>query len=70
MLAVKAPKMAMENTSDNNTERKNSTPGTRLPCRGCTVKCKNYDMCDSTLWRMTAPYRVNKYENSSLTTTQ
>ncbi len=24
---------------------------TRLPCRGCTSECKNYDMCAGKLWR-------------------
>lgn len=24
----------------------------RLPCRGCTVDCKNFNYCDGLLWRM------------------
>jgi hypothetical protein len=23
----------------------------RLPCRGCTSDCKNYEFCDGKLWR-------------------
>ena len=24
----------------------------RLPCRGCTRQCKNYDRCDGKPWRL------------------
>jgi len=24
----------------------------RLPCRGCTRRCKNYDQCDGKPWRI------------------
>jgi hypothetical protein len=26
----------------------------RLPCRGCTVDCKNYKHCNALLWRMSS----------------
>lgn len=26
----------------------------KLPCRGCTSDCKNYDFCDGQLWRQQA----------------
>lgn len=31
----------------------------RLPCRGCTSECKNYEFCDGQLWRQT-PAEVNE----------
>ncbi len=24
----------------------------RLPCRGCTSECKNYNLCQGKLWRI------------------
>lgn len=44
----------MTSTDDSNSgsnEKKLNTTA-RLPCRGCTVSCKNYTLCDGKPWRM------------------
>jgi hypothetical protein len=35
----------------------------RLPCRGCTSDCKNYEFCDGNLWRQ-APADVHKQQTT------
>ncbi len=35
----------------------------RLPCRGCTVVCKNYNTCDGKPWRMDDVSRSEKYKS-------
>ena len=32
----------------------------RLPCRGCTDKCTNYDVCDGRPWRTLEKEASNK----------
>lgn len=34
------------------TKGKTKIKGMRLPCRGCTRQCKNYDRCDGKSWRI------------------
>ena len=36
----------------------------RLPCRGCTSDCNNYEFCDGQLWRQT-PAEVSEDKASS-----
>jgi hypothetical protein len=38
----------------------------RLPCRGCTSDCKNYEFCDGKLWRQ-APTDVHLNKNTPKT---
>ena len=33
-------------------EKKPKIKGERLPCRGCTRLCKDYDRCDGKPWRL------------------
>jgi hypothetical protein len=37
---------------ENNVATKARVTHPRLPCRGCTADCKNYNDCDGLLWRM------------------
>jgi len=48
--------------SKSNSEIKNSTKakGERLPCRGCTRSCRNYDRCDGRPWRASFATDVNE----------
>ncbi len=39
--------MSNQNRSTNEQEA-----GKRLPCRGCTNSCENYNHCNGKLWRM------------------
>ena len=34
------------------TKEENSKNYPRLPCRGCTRQCKNYDKCNGKPWRL------------------
>lgn len=37
--------------NDFDLEKKPKIKGERLPCRGCTQLCRNYDRCDGRPWR-------------------
>ncbi len=37
--------------NNSETEKKSKVTADRLPCRGCTRSCKNYDRCDGRPWR-------------------
>ena len=34
-------------------ENNNLNKTNRLPCRGCTEKCSNYERCNGKPWRLT-----------------
>ena len=35
----------------------------RLPCRGCTINCSNYKICNGKPWRLPANSQLIKGEN-------
>jgi len=36
----------------------------RLPCRGCTDRCSNYDVCDGRPWRTLGKESSNKNDEA------
>jgi hypothetical protein len=46
-------KKSIEDISqDASSEKQGVMKKPRLPCRGCTRRCRNYDRCDGRPWRL------------------
>jgi len=52
------------NTNKHSTDKPVSPEYTRLPCRGCTKNCNDYNRCNGKPWRL-IENEDNKSENKT-----